>query len=274
MDTYRTIRPAPTFIEPNWPAPKHIKAFTSMRVGGSSKSPYDTFNLATHVNDDPVAVRANRRILYGNLNLPSEPLWLNQVHGIAVAEFIDENNQKPIPADASVAFKPYQVCVVLTADCLPLLVCNKAGSKVSAIHAGWKGLAAGVIEATIEKMYCKPEDLLVWLGPAIGPDSFEVGEEVLKNFGAKKDQLSDSGFRPISSGKYLADIYHLARQRLNRIGVDNQAIFGGDRCTFIEKELFYSYRRDKETGRMASLIWINPHPPAGTFSQREKDPTI
>jgi YfiH family protein len=202
-------------------------------------------------------------------NIPSEPLWLNQVHGIEVADFKNEHNrmmrhndsEKPITADASVAFKPNQVCVALTADCLPLLVCNKQGTKVSAIHAGWKGLAAGVIEAAIEKMQCNPRDLLVWLGPAIGPDSFEVGQDVLEAFGVMQSQAGSEdklGFRPMSQGKFLANIYQLARQRLNQLGIDNQAIYGGDRCTFKEKEHFYSYRRDKETGRMASLIWINP----------------
>jgi len=239
------------FITPSWPAPKNIKAFTTTRIGGFSKSPYDTFNTANHVGDDPDAVAKNRKLLRETLHLPSEPTWLNQVHGV---EVIQANQQTtPVTADASFTQKPGVVCVAQTADCLPLLVCDRAGTTVAAIHAGWKGLAAGVIEATINTLKIPAQELLVWLGPAMGPQSFEVKEDVLAAF-TTVDPKAELAFKPINSTQWLANIYLLAKQRLNNLGITH--IYGEELCTYNDKERFFSFRRDKDTGRMASLIWM------------------
>lgn len=236
------------FIFPDWPAPSSIQALVSTRTGGVSQHPYESFNLADHVGDQPEAVAANRAIL--RQHCPAEPKWLRQVHGNAVAQ-ADELHS-PVEADASVAFRSATVCAVLTADCLPVLFCDRAGSCVAAAHAGWRGLAAGVLEACVAAMPCKPDDILAWLGPAIGPEAFEVGGEVREVFVRDLPDAA-SAFRPSRSGKWLANIYALARLRLAQRGVT--AVYGGGECTFTDHGRFYSYRRDGATGRMASLIW-------------------
>lgn len=238
-------------IQANWPAPKNIKAFTTTRIGGVSKTPYDSFNLATHVGDDRKAVEKNRALLQTTLQLPNEPLWLTQTHSIDVVQA--ELQQAYVNADASYTRQKNIVCAAQTADCLPVLICDRAATCVAAIHAGWKGLAAGIIEQTIKAMNIPGKELLVWLGPAIGPHAFEVGEDVYQQF-ITHDANADLGFNKISSQKWLADIYLLAKQRLH--AYDVTAIYGGEFCTYTDKEKFFSFRRDKTTGRMTSLIWI------------------
>lgn len=241
-------------IVPEWPAPPQVRACTTTRSGGVSLPPYDTLNLAMHVGDDPQAVAQNRRRLHEQLQLPAEPRWLNQVHGTCAADaaLIDASHCE---ADASHTALPGVVCAVLTADCLPLLLCDRAGTTVAAVHAGWRGLQAGVIEQTVRAMNIPGEELLAWCGPAIGADAFEVGPEVREAFVAA-DALAAHAFLPSPHGRWLADLYVLAHLRLASVGVTE--VYGGDHCTFSESQLFYSYRREGTTGRMASLIWIAP----------------
>lgn len=235
------------WLKADWPAPEFIQAGTTLRRGGVSKAPYDSFNLASHVGDESEAVEQNRRLL----NLPNAPQWLEQIHSTAAVLLPCKDD---IPkADASYTSKINTVCVVMTADCLPVLITDKEGSCVAAIHAGWRGLCDGVIEATIKKLPAAAENLLVWLGPAIGPDVYEIGEEVYDAF-TKRDNEAKRAFTVTSEQHWLFDIYHLAKLRLNRVGVDN--IYGGEHCTLTEKEDFFSYRRDGVTGRTASMIWI------------------
>ncbi|MBI3187660.1 MAG: peptidoglycan editing factor PgeF [Gammaproteobacteria bacterium] len=240
----------PEFLVANWPAPANVRAGVTTRQGGVSVAPYDGFNLATHVGDNPAAVAQNRALLRTTLKLPAEPVWLEQVHGVAV---VNAATTKIFCADASYASEKNIVCTVMTADCLPVLICNRAGTKVAAAHAGWRGLHAGVIEASISVLQETPDNILIWLGPAIGPQAFEVGDEVRTAFVNDLPQTA-AAFKATSPGHWLADIYQLARLRLARIGVNN--VYGGDLCTYTDQQRFYSYRRDGKTGRMASLIWI------------------
>jgi YfiH family protein len=207
-------------------------------------------NLADHVDDDPQAVAQNRQRLQQRLELPGEPMWLQQVHGTTPVN-ASECGPAPI-ADASWSQQPGVICAVLTADCLPLLLCDQRGESIAAVHAGWRGLAAGVIEQTVAAMPAKPNELLAWLGPAIGPQAYTVGDEVRDEFLSRHDQAS-LAFQGAANG-WKADLYLLARQRLATCGVT--AVYGGDRCTLSEPEDFFSYRRDGQTGRMASLIWL------------------
>ncbi len=237
-------------IIPDWPAPERVHALTTTRLGGVSLPPYDSLNLGDHVGDDPVAVAENRRRLAAELGLPGEPRWLSQVHGIFSMEAASVS--QGCEADASYTDTAGVVCAVLTADCLPVLLCDKDGKGVAALHAGWRGLLNGVIEQTIAAMGGAGE-LMAWLGPAIGPQAFEVGNEVREAFIADASTAA-TAFVPSPNGRWLADIYALARQRLHRAGV--VLVYGGEYCTYSEPERFYSYRRDGRTGRMASLIWL------------------
>ena len=237
-------------ILPAWPAPERVHALTTTRRGGVSPSPYDSLNLGAHVGDAAAAVAENRRRLVAALGLPGEPRWLTQVHGTCSTNAASAG--EGCEADASHTDQPGVVCAVLTADCLPVLLCDTAGGRVAAAHAGWRGLLNGVLEQTVRAMDAEGE-LLAWLGPAIGPQVFEVGDEVRAAFLAE-DQAVLCDFMPSVGGRWLADIYALARRRLHRAGV--AAIYGGEHCTFSEPERFYSYRRDGRTGRMASLIWM------------------
>ncbi|MEO8401268.1 MAG: peptidoglycan editing factor PgeF [Gammaproteobacteria bacterium] len=240
------------FIVPNWPAPKTIKAFTTLRTGGVSLAPYDSFNLGEHVGDETQHVKTNRENLKTQLNLQNQPVWLNQTHSTRVIPATTENTGKE--ADAAFTDQPGNVCAVLTADCLPLLVCQREGTHVAAIHAGWRGLANGVIENTLTAMGIPADDTLVWLGPAIGPKVFEVGDEVREIF-LKSHPEAEQMFLPSPNGRWLGNLYALARLRLNSQGITH--IYGGDYCTYSDSELFFSYRRDgNKTGRMASLIWM------------------
>lgn len=238
-------------IAPDWPAPPRVRACVTTRHGGVSQAPYDSLNLGDHVGDRPEHVAANRLRLAALL--PSEPAWLSQVHGIRVVDAATATPGSAPQADASVSRTPGVVCTVMTADCLPVLLAARDGSVVGAAHAGWRGLAGGVIEATLAAMAVPPAEVVAWLGPAIGPDAFEVGPEVRATFVAH-DAAADAAFADIGDGKYLTDIYLLARQRLAAAGVS--WVGGGDRCTVIERDDFFSYRRDQTTGRMASLIWL------------------
>jgi YfiH family protein len=243
-----------SLIEPQWPIPKNVKAFSTTRLGGVSSGRYDSLNLGDHVDDLPQNVSQNRRLLKDAGRLPQEPVWLQQVHG---TEVIDLNGQ-PIENrrfDAAYSRTEQQICTVMTADCLPVLFCSQQGDEVAAAHAGWRGLCDGILENTVCYFQAKREHILVWLGPAIGPTRFEVGEEVRQAFVAKDIQAS-SAFLPQNNDKYLADIYLLARLRLTSIGIKPENIYGGHFCTVTESERFFSYRRDKQTGRMASLIWL------------------
>lgn len=246
------------WLKPMWPAPENVRSLITTREGGFSAAPFDGFNLATHVGDDPRSVAKNRALL--SLRTGAEPVWLNQVHGTNVVDLDTCLSATDVPvADAAISRSPGKACAVLTADCLPVLLCDRGGTVVAAVHAGWRGLVAGVIEATIERMQISPRDLLVWLGPAIGPQAFEVGDEVRELFLAS-DAASKEAFilngRP---GKWMADLFMLARQRLQREGV---GFIGGDgACTFTDIRQFYSYRRQATTGRFASLIWLQAQAP-------------
>ena len=248
------------FLNPDWPAlPNNIGALTTLRSGGVSHAPYDDgvtggngLNLASHVGDNPEHVRQNRALL--RPLLPSEPAWLTQTHSTKVVNAASANNAPE--ADASITSERGVVCVTMTADCLPVLFCDVKGTVVAAAHAGWRGLADGILEQTVLQLRASgAEDILAWFGPAIGQQSFEVGEDVLQAFAIRGENRREA-FTPIASqpGKYLADIYLLARLTLNDVGVDR--ISGGDFCTLIDKTRFYSFRRDETTGRMASLIWL------------------
>lgn len=248
-----------SFIVPDWPVPAHVRAVVTTRQGGVSHAPFDSFNLAFHVGDQAQAVVENRRSLLAALNElgPCGPIqWLQQVHGTTVIDAFSEPKRRAqlVPeADAVTTVQRGLPCAVMTADCLPVLFCNQTGSRVAAAHAGWRGLCAGVLEATLAR-FDNPAEVICWLGPAIGPQAFEVGEDVRQAFLAT-DMASDSAFVPTGvPGKYRADIYELARLRLTRAGVG--LIAGGGDCTFRDTERFYSYRREPVTGRMATVIWL------------------
>lgn len=246
------INVSASFICPQWPAPKKVKAYSSTRLGGVSKSPFSSLNLGAHVGDDAKSVDSNRQLFALQTNMPKSLRWLNQVHGSHTVH-LPSSVAGDIAADASFTQMKEQVCAVMTADCLPLLVCNEKGTEVAACHAGWRGLCEGVIESCIAQ-FDSTEGLMVWLGPAIGARAFEVGSEVKQAF-IDKDISAEAAFKPSTNDKkWLADIYLLAKQRLAKLGIDQ--IYGGDFCTYEDEEHFFSYRRDQQTGRLASVIWI------------------
>ena len=245
----RTIND-PMFLAADWPAPGNIIAGTTCRPGGVSRGDFASFNLGAHVGDDPQAVATNRRRLRDLLSLPEEPRWLRQVHGNQVVTLPEAGSEQD--ADASITMLPGTVCAVLTADCLPVLLARSDGRAVAAAHAGWRGLCAGVLEATVTAFDCDPARLMAWLGPAISQAAFEVGDEVREKFIAC-DPAASHAFEANSAGRWQANLYMLAKRRLEKAGVG--AIFGGDRCTFSEREVFFSYRRNPGGGRMASLIY-------------------
>jgi YfiH family protein len=246
----------------------NVHAYSTLISGGFSTGSYAEFNLATHVGDELTAVTANREKLKVELNLPTEPVWLEQVHGEVVIDAdeyrystpaVSSSTQSAPQADASVSRAKGTVCAVLTADCLPVFFCNMAGTEVAVAHAGWRGLHAGIIRATIKKMHSSAEELLVSLGPAIGSQAFEVGDDVKQAF-VEKNSRYLSAFNPVDEAMnnkhYLCDIYQLARIELALLGVNPERITGGQYCTFSEVNRFYSFRRQKQTGRMANLIWL------------------
>lgn len=242
----------PDLILPDWPAPPGVRAAFTLRAHGVSRPPFDAFNVAAHVGDDPLAVAENRARLRASLELPAEPAWLEQVHGHRVAD-LDAQTPGPLgPADAAVTRAQGSICVIQVADCMPVLFAAADGSAVGAAHAGWRGLAGGVLEATVRAMNTPPAELLAWLGPAIGPAHFEVGAEVRAVFVAA-DPAAAAAFAVNERGRWQCDLYTLARQRLVALGVC--AVHGGGWCTHADKGRFFSYRRDGRCGRMAALIW-------------------
>jgi YfiH family protein len=238
------------WLIPDWPAPAGIKACVTTRAGGISVAPFDSFNLGDHVDDDPAAVAHNRALLTSRLH--TQPAWLKQVHGIDVVEASPAEVQQ---ADASWSQTPGVACTIMTADCLPALFCNRQGTQVAAAHAGWRGLASGVLEAAVDSFADAPSEILVWLGPAIGPQAFEVGPEVRDAFIATHAETIEAFVPSVNAGKFMADIYQLARLRLAAHGVT--AVYGGGLSTYND-ERFFSYRRGARTGRFASLVWIDP----------------
>lgn len=259
------------WIVPDWPAPARVRSLISSRSGGVSAAPYASFNVSDHVGDDPLAVIENRRRLARHL--PAPPLWLKQVHGATVVDAAKTDRESVPVADAAVARQAGVVCAVMTADCLPVLLCDRSARVVAAVHAGWRGLQAGVLERTVSAVGVPGQQLLAYLGPAIGPQAFEVGEEVRRVFVAAHAVAAEA-FTPLSASdglggvsdrsvhpreahqaKWLADIYLLARQAFGRVGV--AALYGGGYCTVRDESRFFSYRRDGVTGRMASMIWLS-----------------
>lgn len=241
----------PEFVQPDWPAPANVHALSTTRGGGISRPPYDSLNLGAHVGDSSEAVTANRESLHAHADLPAEPVWLQQVHGVNVVE-LSRQAADHTQADAAFTRESGPVCAIMTADCLPVLLAAADGRAVGAAHAGWRGLAAGVLPATVRAMGVVPADLMAWLGPAIGPAAFEVGDEVRSAFLAR-DAGNAACFVPRGDA-WLADLFALARRQLVSLGV--QAVYGGGECTYTDAARFFSYRRDGICGRMASLIWM------------------
>ena len=241
-----------SWLEPTWPAHARVRVASTLRTGGTSRAPYGSLNVAAHVGDDAGAVGENRRRLATALGLPGEPFWLEQVHGARVVEALPERTSQP-QADASFTRMPGQVCVVATADCLPVVLADERGRRVGIAHAGWRGLAGGVVEATLEALGDERDRLVAWLGPAISARAFEVGTEVRDAFVARHRDY-DAGFIENARGRYQADLYALARLTLRRSGVER--IHGGGLCTYTDERDFFSFRRDGQTGRMVTLAWL------------------
>lgn len=243
---------------PHWPAPSNVGAAITLRSGGASEAPFSSNNLALHVGDCEDIVLANRKALVKDLNLPTDPRWLDQVHGTDIV-YAPTAEGVPI-ADASYTNITDSVCAVLTADCLPVLLCNQSGTQVAAVHAGWRGLSNGIVRNAVQTFDEHRGQVMAYLGPAIGPDAFEVGVEVLQAFidkaqSTQQRQAIEKCFVPgLDQGKYMADIYALARAELGACGV--LSVYGGEHCTYSQPDQFYSYRRDVKTGRNGSLIWL------------------
>jgi hypothetical protein len=246
------------WLDPRWPAPPTVRALSTLRGGGISTGRYASLNLGDHVHDGSEAVAENRRRLRVAAALPAEPAWLAQVHGVRIAD-LDAAPEPLAPsaptADGAVTRVPGRICAILTADCLPVLFASEAGDAVAAAHAGWRGLAGGVIEAAVQALDVAPPSLLAWLGPAIGPGHFEVGPEVRDEF-VRDDPGARAAFAPNARGRFMADLPALARRRLERLGVTR--IYGSGECTHAQAERYFSHRRDGETGRQATLVWLDP----------------
>lgn len=239
------------WITPNWNAPKQVKALASTRIGGCSKSPYEGLNLGMHVGDDPILVQRNRELLQQQTQMPTAPVWLNQTHSTVVLEVAQPTNDV-LDADGVITSSPNVVCSAMTADCLPVLITNTSGTQVAAVHAGWRGLAGGIVENALKQF---SNDVMLWLGPAIGPQAFEVGEDVLQAF-LDYDSKAEAAFVPgKQDGKWLANMATLTRLRMAKLGIDQ--VFDSGLCTYQDPQRFYSYRRDGVTGRQATFIWIN-----------------
>jgi len=250
---------ADNFLIPDWPAPAEVKSAITLRSGGCSRAPFDSNNLALHVDDNESHVWKNRLQLIERLALPNQPLWLDQCHGTDLV-YVPEV-QQAVRADGSYSDKAKTVCAILTADCLPVLFCNQSGSQVAAAHAGWRGLCGGILRKTVATFKHSPQQIMAYLGPAIGPQVFEVGAEVLQAFLQTAQNITHQqevrrAFKAVdgSANKYLADLYALARAELNASGVTE--IYGGNYCSYSDSERFYSFRRESTTGRNASLIWL------------------
>jgi YfiH family protein len=241
------------WVLPDWPAPPEVRALSTQRSGGVSAAPFESLNLGDHVGDSAEAVAENRRRLRTAVRLPAEPVWLSQQHGTNVLDLDGAHDAPAGGADASCTRRPGRVCAILTADCLPVLLASDSGAGVAAAHAGWRGLAAGVIEATVRALALPPQSLLAWLGPGISAAHFEIGAEVREEL-LRADPQADAAFERNARGRYLADLTALARRRLERLGIAR--IYGGDACTYAGPEDYFSYRRDGRTGRQATLIWL------------------
>jgi hypothetical protein len=239
------------FLFPDWPAPRNVRALSTLREGGCSQGVYRSLNLAAHVGDDSAHVSENRARLRAAAALPSDPIWLKQVHGTNVLD--DATAAADVEADGFYARGSNRVCAVLTADCLPIAICNRQGTEVGLLHGGWRGLSSGIVEAGLHAFRSPADELMAWLGPAIGAQAYEVGGEVREAFVAH-DADAVSAFEPGRPGKWTMNIYRLASRRLSACGVT--AIYGGEYCTATQANLFFSYRRDGTTGRMASLVWL------------------
>ena len=242
-----------SLITPDWPAPAGVRAASTERVGGFSDGPYAGLNLGLHVGDDPAAVVRNRDVLNAMLSLSAEPAWLEQIHATDIADLDAGASRR---ADGAVTSEEGVACVIMTADCLPVLLTTANGSRVGAAHAGWRGLARGVLPRVVEAMGGAPSDLLAWLGPAIGPAAYEVGTEVREEF-VVADPAAEACFAANDRGRWQADLYGLARLSLAAAGVER--VFGGNFCTATEADRFFSHRREAPCGRMATLIWRAPH---------------
>lgn len=240
----------PGFFEADWPAPAGVRAGTTLRSGGVSSGPFESLNLGDHVGDDKARVAANRARLSAALSLPAEPIWLSQVHGTRCVEATP--SARGAEADASWSASPSTVLAIMTADCLPVVLALADGSRIAALHAGWRGLAAGVIEAAVDALAPQPARILAWLGPAISQPAFEVGDEVREAFLASSPS-SSAHFEQNDRGRWQADLYGLARQRLSALGVTE--VHGGGCCTYRDSAHYFSYRRERPCGRMATLIW-------------------
>jgi polyphenol oxidase len=238
------------WIEPDWPIPPGVRVISTLRGAGVSKGRYASLNLGDHVQDDAARVAENRQLLRDSARLPAEPDWLQQVHGVAVADLDAPTSART--ADAAITREVARVCAILTADCLPVMLAAQSGEAIGAVHAGWRGLAAGVIESAVKSLGLAPEQLQAWLGPSIGPRYFEVGPEVREAF-VSADAAAASAFEPNAGGRFQADLCLLARQRLERLGI--RRIYGGGACTYADPTRFFSHRRDGQTGRQATLIW-------------------
>jgi YfiH family protein len=243
--------PPADWIVPDWPVPTGVKSLITTRNGGVSRGPCASFNVGLRTGDDPQAVARNRALL--RELLPQEPRWLRQEHGARVVAA--DSVTTPPEADASVARARGTICAIMIADCLPVLLTERSGAVVASAHAGWRGLAAGIVEATTRAMAVPPAEILAYLGPCIGPEAFEVGPDVYDAF-VTNDAAAQRAFRPLRPGKWLADLHQLARQALARAGVSR--IYGEPQCTYADSQRFFSYRRDRTTGRMAALIWRDP----------------
>jgi YfiH family protein len=234
----------------DWPAPPGVRVLSSFRGGGASAAPYASLNLGDRVGDHPQAVADNRQALIAAAGLPAEPVWLEQVHGVHVAD-LDEPGPYG-PADAAVTRRAKRVCAILTADCLPVVFATESGDTIAAAHAGWRGLSAGVIEATVQAIGASPQHLIVWLGPAIGPQHFEVGAEVRQAF-IRADPGDVDAFEKNAQRRFMADLAWLARRRLKRLGISR--VHGGGECTYARADRYFSHRRDGITGRQGTFIW-------------------
>lgn len=244
---YTLTRP---YLIPDWPCPSNVACCSSLRFGGHSNGDFDSFNLGMHVGDDPLVVSQNRQQLIHDQQLTQPPAWLNQRHSHRVTN-LDRNTHDP-NADASFTTTPERTCVVMTADCLPILICHRSGTEVAAIHAGWRGLLSGIISNTVNAMHSPPSELMAWLGPAIGPEAFALNTDIKQQF-CSLSPNNKQAFKQVNDA-LLCNIYSLARNELRAKGI--KAIFGGDYCTFSQTDHFFSYRRQNRTGRMATMITI------------------
>jgi YfiH family protein len=241
----------PAWLEPDWPAPLGVRALSTWRGGGASVAPFASLNLGEHVGDSAATVALNRANLIAAAGLPAEPVWLRQVHGADVADL--DAGVPTGAADAALTREAGRVCAILTADCLPVLFATETGTAVAAAHAGWRGLVAGVLEATVTALDAAPQSLLAWIGPGIGPGHYEIGAEVRDEL-MRGDVTADAAFVENSRGRYMADLALLARRRLQKLGIVH--IYGGSECTYADAERYFSHRRDGRTGRQATLIWL------------------